>query len=169
MQSTGTLRRVVLSVGSPTLLAIGLMLAGCGEQQENPAGPSDAEADRPGLGTSMRTAIGTQSVSASDATATSIPFAPKPGPFTHGLGGSGEAVIPDQLVGFSFRFFDNSYTRFAVSTNGFIQFGPNPSHGCCVGRSIPSADGINNLIAAAWTDLDLPTGEILWGTGGVAP
>src|SRR3954454_8513118 len=95
-------RLILLGGGSAALLAIGLMLAGCGEQQENPAGPSDAEADRPGLGTSMRTAIGTQSVSASGATATSIPFAPKPGPFTHGLGGSGEAVIPDQLVGFSF-------------------------------------------------------------------
>jgi N-acetylneuraminic acid mutarotase len=162
-------RLILLGGGSAALLAIGLMLAGCGEQQENPAGPSDADADQLGLGTSMRTAIGTQSVSASGATATSIPFAPQPVPNQRGGSCSGNCAFLDQPIGFSFRFFDNTYTTFSLSGNGFIQFGPNPSHGCCDGRQIPSADGINNLIAAAWTDLDERTGGMLWGTLGTAP
>jgi N-acetylneuraminic acid mutarotase len=57
-------------------------------------------------------------------------------------------------------FFGNTYSTFNVSTNGFISFGNSFSNGCCAGRTIPSNDGINNLIAAAWTDLYIPPGPV---------
>jgi N-acetylneuraminic acid mutarotase len=44
------------------------------------------------------------------------------------------------------------------------------SSGCCSGRTIPFADGFDNLIAAAWTDLYPPGGgEVSYETRGRAP
>ncbi|HEY9013693.1 MAG TPA: kelch repeat-containing protein, partial [Gemmatimonadales bacterium] len=114
--------------------------------------------------------IGTASVSASGATATSIPFAPEPGPFANGGPACDDCVSTGLPIGFSFRFFDNSYTTFNLSSNGFVQFGSSTSNGCCSGRPIPSADEPNNIIAAAWTDLyPHAAGMISFETRGRAP
>ena len=119
----------------------------------------------PGLALSL----GVQSVSA--ASAASIPFAPEPGPFAHSAGVYCDDCTRDGLpIGFSFTFFDDTYTAFNVSSNGFISFTPGTSSGCCSGGTIPAADGLNNLIAAAWTDLYPPGGGgVFYETRGRAP
>lgn len=50
-------------------------------------------------------------------------------------------------------FFDATYDTLYVSSNGFVGFQP-VSSGCCSGGTIPSADGIDGIIAGVWTDLD---------------
>ena len=60
-------------------------------------------------------------------------------------------VLP---IGFSFMFFDIEYTEFVISSNGFISFTSTSPQGCCIGQSIPDASTPNNLIAAAWEDLN---------------
>jgi len=73
-------------------------------------------------------------------------------------------------LGFSFRFFDDTYTSVNISSNGFIGFDAGMSQGCCSGRPIPESDGIDNIIAASWTDLFPPGGgSITYETRGSAP
>ncbi|NQV14750.1 choice-of-anchor D domain-containing protein, partial [bacterium] len=55
-------------------------------------------------------------------------------------------------LGFEFDFYENTYTEFYVSSNGFIRFDYNDNSGCCSGQPIPLDDGINNIIAWAWRD-----------------
>ena len=73
-------------------------------------------------------------------------------------------------IGFGFRFFDNSYTSFRISSNGFIFFGSGSDNGCCSGELIPGTATPNNLIAFAWEDLDPDgVGTIEYYTIGTAP
>ncbi len=77
------------------------------------------------------------------------------------------AALP---VGFDFFFFGNTYTEFYISSNGFLFFDAGTDDGCCSGNPIPQADGIDNIIAFAWNDID-PTsgGTIRYETVGTAP
>ena len=105
-------------------------------------------------GSPMSTAVGSAFASTLGSTVSSIPFDPEPGPFANDAGlFCDDCTIGGLPIGFSFTFFGNTYTTFSISSNGFVGFDPSMSHGCCSGRSIPLNDGINNLIAAAWTDL----------------
>jgi N-acetylneuraminic acid mutarotase/subtilisin-like proprotein convertase family protein len=98
----------------------------------------------------------------------SIPYAP--------IGGSGNVVTltDDQLsgalpIGFSFTFFNNTYSNFYISSNGFITFGATTS-GCCTGQQLPNTLSPNNLIAFAWNDLYPPAGgSIEYFTTGSSP
>ena len=75
-------------------------------------------------------------------------------------------------LGFDFWFFGNRFNQVNISSNGFIGFSASMQQGCCNGRPLPSNDGINNIIAAAWTDLYPPgttIAEIRHETRGTAP
>ena len=184
-------RRVARRALPAGLVALGLVLEGCGERQESPLGPAaateaesigvtgdavqtDKERNAVDLGLAAASArsmvLGTLSVSASGATAISIPFAAEPGPFANTVPACDDCVYEGLPVGFSFTFFGNQYTTFNISSNGFIGFSPGMSSGCCSGRTIPLPDGFNNLIAAAWTDLYPPGGGgVSYETRGRAP
>lgn len=56
-------------------------------------------------------------------------------------------------IGFNFEFFGNTYNQFYVNSNGFITF-ENVSGQTNFPHPIPSANGINNLIAGYYMDLD---------------
>ena len=93
------------------------------------------------------------------ATAEPIPFAPEPEPTAHRLQLEDDQSIGPLPIGFEFEFFGERYTEFRLSSNGFITFDAgNENTGCCSGGVIPSDDGLNNLIALAWTDLYAPGG-----------
>jgi N-acetylneuraminic acid mutarotase len=173
-------------------IVLGLAVVGCSERQEELAGPSvenssafsgdsgqalayaDKEHNAVDLGTPARSVpmnLGASSSSAFGASATPIPFAPKPGPFNNSFGGCDDCVYQGMPIGFSFAFFGNTYTTFNLSSNGLIGFGAGTGDGCCRGGTIPSSDGLNNIIAAAWTDLE-PDGypyQMFSETRGSAP
>ena len=76
-------------------------------------------------------------------------------------------VIP---LGFTFNFFDNSYTQCRISSNGWLSFstaetnGYNPN-GTCPAPSLPL-----NSIMAVYSDLNPSTcGNVRYATYGVAP
>jgi hypothetical protein len=92
------------------------------------------------------------------ATAERIPFAPEAEPTAHRLQLEDDQVSGPLPIGFEFEFFGQRYTEFRLSSNGFITFDDNENTGCCSGGIIPSDDGLNNLIALAWTDLYAPGG-----------
>jgi hypothetical protein len=105
------------------------------------------------------------------ATAKSIRFAPETGPFANVVSLADDETTGLIPIGFEFSFFENRYSSINISSNGFVGFEPDMSHGCCSGF-IPSAsdDGANNLIALAWADLYPPGGgEISYETRGSAP
>jgi hypothetical protein len=105
-----------------------------------------------------------------EATADPIDYAPEAGPFANVVLLGDDATSGLLPIGFEFEFFGNTYTEFNISSNGFIGFDAGMPNGCCSGRLIPSNDGINNIIAVAWTDLN-PTqgGQISYETRGTAP
>jgi hypothetical protein len=77
-------------------------------------------------------------------------------------------------LGFSFRYFAATYTDVNISSNGFLGFDAAMTNGCCSGAPIPNNDPINNVIAAAWTDLFPPgapaaPNAVTYATRGVAP
>lgn len=102
-------------------------------------------------------------------TVSSIPFGPIAG------AGTNISLSDDQLsaaipLGFSFDFYCNTFSSVHISSNGFISFDPAAGSGCCTGQILPDAFAPNNLIAAAWVDLDpSSTGTISHFTTGVAP
>lgn len=174
------------------LLALGLMVSGCGERQESPLAPGAPNAptatgsttifDSADRAAKERNAVNLGPPTAPAlgpigpdflARATLIPFAPKPGPFAHQVPGASscdDCVAYGLPIGFSFTFYGNTYTTFDVSSNGFIGFSSSISSGCCSGQPIPSNDGINNIIAAAWTDLTPGYGGgVFYETRGQAP
>ena len=99
------------------------------------------------------------------------------GPFSPIATGSSSIVaLPDDAlsgalnIGFPFNFYCNTYTQFYISSNGFITFSVNSGNGCCAGQLIPNAGAPNNLISAAWTDLDPGVGgSITYATIGSSP
>ncbi|MDC8003570.1 M36 family metallopeptidase [Aureisphaera galaxeae] len=78
------------------------------------------------------------------------------------------AALP---VGFDFQFFENTYSDFYISSNGFLFFDAGTDDGCCTGGTIPNGgDGINNIIAFVWEDINPSAGgTIRYETVGTAP
>jgi len=104
------------------------------------------------------------------ATANAIPFAPEAGPFPNVLTLDDDQTTGPLPIGFEFEFFGVRYSQFNVSSNGFVSFDADAPNGCCGGGVIPSDDGLNNLIALAWTDLYPPGGgQIAYAVRGTAP
>ena len=94
--------------------------------------------------------------------------------------GSGTAVLlgDDQLsaalpIGFNFNYFCQSKSQFKISSNGFITFDvASTNSGCCTGQLLPNNVAPNDIIAAAWEDLDPnlgSAGTIDYYTSGTAP
>jgi hypothetical protein len=72
-------------------------------------------------------------------------------------------------IGFSFPFYNNVYDTAFVSSNGFLSFTPTSS-GCCSGQPLPQNEGLNNLVAGFWEDLNPPQGgNIRYETLGSSP
>jgi hypothetical protein len=71
-------------------------------------------------------------------------------------------------IGFRFTFYGVGYDLAYISSNGFIGFLAGMSNGCCSGRNIPSADGVDGMIAAIWDDLYPPNGWLGYQTTGAA-
>ncbi len=63
-----------------------------------------------------------------------------------------DGVIP-LSIGFTFPFFENSYSDLWLSTNGFISFS-DPNQSYPGNSSLPTSFKPNNMIAAFWDDLD---------------
>lgn len=102
---------------------------------------------------------------------TSIGFAPDATPTgTHPNLESDDGTTGPIAIGFNFEFFGTTYSQVNISSNGFIGFDAGMSDGCCEGRPIPRADFVNNIIAAAWSDLTPDAaGRITYGVAGTAP
>ena len=162
-------------------LAAAVLMSSCSDSDT--VAPSAPGAESPTLTEKERQAVDlgpavaaegsgfSASVSAMLAAGMAIPYAPKPGPFAHALPPCDDCMMAiGAPIGFSFTFYGNAYTQFNVSSNGFISFGAAGSSGCCSGQPIPSNDGVNNIIAAAWTDL-FPAGGggVFYETRGQAP
>jgi hypothetical protein len=72
-------------------------------------------------------------------------------------------------VGFSFNYYGTDYTTLHIGTNGNVQFGTTPS-GTQTAQLLPSVTTPNNVIAAAWMDIDARvSGTIKYTTTGTAP
>ena len=89
---------------------------------------------------------------------------------------STQVVLSDDSVsgaiplGFDFSFFNNDYSEYYISSNGFLKFGSGLDDGCCGGQLLPNTSTPNNLIAFAWDDLfPQGSGSITYATTGVAP
>ena len=65
-------------------------------------------------------------------------------------------------IGFTFPFYENTYTNLEISSNGFVSFDLINESGCCDGEIIPSLDYVNNIIALGWYDLAPENGEITY-------
>ena len=73
-------------------------------------------------------------------------------------------------LGFSFVFFDSTYTDIHIGSNGFLTFENVGGSGCCAGQNLPDPTTQNNLIAFAWDDLFPPGGgSVDYYTAGTAP
>ncbi|MEI6311231.1 MAG: hypothetical protein WCP57_03125, partial [Bacteroidota bacterium] len=102
-------------------------------------------------------------------TMTSIPYAPAI------TTGTGVSLSDDQVsgaipMGFNFNFFCNNYSNIYISSNGFLTFNSASGSGCCSGALLPTADGLDNIIALFWDDLYPPgAGSITYNTLGTAP
>jgi hypothetical protein len=102
-----------------------------------------------------------------------IPFAPlaTTGTGTVNADDTTSGLVP---IGFSFRFFSNTYTQANISSNGFLGFDATTPQGCCNGLRVPTSDTVDNVIAAAWTDLyppgsPLAPNAVTYETRGTAP
>jgi gliding motility-associated-like protein len=77
-------------------------------------------------------------------------------------------------IGFSFRFFGNSFSEFYIGSNGWISFQPNPnSVGIRDPRAVPLTDNTypKNVIMGPWVDLLLKPAVtyVYYLTTGTAP
>jgi hypothetical protein len=71
-------------------------------------------------------------------------------------------------LGFSFSFYEKTYTKVFVSTNGILTFDAGTRS--YTPSAIPSQSFPNNCIAPFWTDLDMrASGQVLYATRGTAP
>jgi hypothetical protein len=140
-----------------SLMVAASLLTAC----EDGTGPAD-RADRERLSAASKAPRQTA--------AEPVPFDPEPGPFANLVNLGDDETSGPLPIGFDFGFFGNTFSQFTISSNGFIGFDPLMPNGCCIGRDIPSPDGIDNIIAVAWTDLFPPGGgQISFETRGAAP
>ena len=63
---------------------------------------------------------------------------------------------PSTGIGFNFSFYGNTYSTLTINANGYLIFGAPTNSG--TNQTLPSATTPNNLIAAAWDNLDISTG-----------
>lgn len=145
---------------------------GLAAEYDSVAPSADKDAPMPSL---SRAALTAPSFSASGSgrlsQAQSVAFAPEAGPFAFSVPGCDDCVFGGGAgagydIGFNFNFYGQSYSKFWLSTNGFIAFQKPTSHGCCNGRSVPLLDAVNNMIAIAWVDLFPAAGQISFETRG---
>ncbi len=80
---------------------------------------------------------------------------------------SDDAYAGPYPIGFSFRFYENTYSQFNISTNGMLTFGEG-SLSYQV-RPIPWPPAPNNYIAPLWADLNMAFGKAYYRTLGAAP
>lgn len=71
-------------------------------------------------------------------------------------------------VGFDFDFFGNTYSQFAISSNGFITFQTNPESGTAV-QTLPNPSDPNDLIALGWASIFPDYAQFSYETTGEAP
>jgi|GEM_PF-7073367 len=90
------------------------------------------------------------------------PVSPSPGPTGDDIAMTG---VP---IPFPFTFYGNTFTTLNIITNGFVELGTSTGTGP-YGATIPTAAVPNNVIALAWEDLNVTTGNIQYFTSGVAP
>ena len=109
--------------------------------------------DRVQLGRKPRPVKAPKQSTPGSATATPISFAPEAAPTANLVDLSDDERTGPLPIGFDFEFFGVKYTHFNLSSNGFLTFADEFNSGCCSGGVIPSDDGLNALIALAWTDL----------------
>ncbi len=79
--------------------------------------------------------------------------------------------IPIPLT-FDFQFFGVTRTQIRVSTNGFFTFSQTQDDGCCEGQAIPDSSTPNELVALAWSDLEVPgyqADQVRFQVDGVPP
>ena len=67
---------------------------------------------------------------------------------------SDESVIGPFSLGFTFRFFDQDYTEYWISSNGWISFTNPGGDAESFNDRIPDTDAPNALVAWFWDDLD---------------
>ncbi len=93
------------------------------------------------------------------------------GGFSSTLSLSDDSVSSQISLGFTFSYFGTSFTTAVVSSNGYIFLGAGSGqNGCCSGGTIPSDDGINNIISGYWHDIFPPgAGAVRTATLGTAP
>ena len=82
-------------------------------------------------------------------------------------------LLPDEIsapldIGFDFNFFGNTYSDFAISSNGFISFQVAGQSGT-IPQFIPDTTDPNDLIALSWGALLPDYIEISYETIGTAP
>jgi len=82
-----------------------------------------------------------------------------------------DCVLAGVLIGFDFNFFDNTYNTINISSNGNLQFTSTLT--TFTNAVIPTAGGINNMIAPLWDDLITTDtsgpGDVYYLTRGTAP
>ena len=102
--------------------------------------------------------------------AVTIPFAPEaPGGVDAIPAGCDDCTTGLVPIGFSFVFFGNVRTDVNISSNGFVGFDAALTPGCCDGLVLPVNDAYNDIIAAAWMDLNAFPGAVTYETRGAAP
>jgi Ig-like domain CHU_C associated/GEVED domain/SprB repeat len=104
----------------------------------------------------------------SDYVATSIAHAPI-APTTPTAGPTGDdAIMPNVPIPFPFTFYGTVYNTLNISTNGYVELGTN-SAANVYGSVMPNVALPNKIIALAWEDGNVTTGNIQYFTSGVAP
>ncbi len=63
--------------------------------------------------------------------------------------GTGEVTLP-----FPFEFYGTTYESIFINANGFVSFEPIGQQSTWVNTQLPTADAINGIIAALWSDLE---------------
>jgi uncharacterized membrane protein/predicted GH43/DUF377 family glycosyl hydrolase len=80
---------------------------------------------------------------------------------------AGDDSFTSAAIGFSFSFYENTYTTAYFSTNGIVTFGAGSSS--YSNTVLPTANAPNNMLAAFWDDLDSNGGTAYYQTLGSAP
>jgi hypothetical protein len=76
--------------------------------------------------------------------------------------GYAEVTLP-----FTFKFYNSDYTKVYPCTNGYVTFGSGST--AYSPQTLPSTTAPNNVVALAWTDLNLTSGKVRYFTTGVTP
>ena len=65
-------------------------------------------------------------------------------------------------IGFSFKYYDETYTEFYIASNGLIGFGPTLQYETPNNDPLPRANYPNNVLAFLWDDWIPQTGQIYY-------